>query len=36
MNVNIQTLHFDADSKLVDYVTKKLEKLNSFMTGSLK
>ena len=24
MNVKIQTVHFDADDKLVDYVTKKL------------
>jgi len=30
MNVNIQTVHFDADSKLMDYVSKKLEKLSSF------
>ena len=27
MNVNIQTVHFDADSKLVSYVEKKLTKL---------
>lgn len=30
MNVNIQTVHFDADVRLVDYVNKKLEKLNTF------
>jgi putative sigma-54 modulation protein len=30
MNVNIQTVHFNADDKLVDYVNKKLEKLNTF------
>ncbi|MDB5230455.1 MAG: HPF/RaiA family ribosome-associated protein [Chitinophagaceae bacterium] len=30
MNVNIQTVHFDADVKLVEYVTKKLEKLSTF------
>ena len=30
MNVNIQSVHFDADVKLVDYVNKKLEKLNTF------
>jgi len=30
MNVNIQTVHFDADSKLIDYVNKKLEKLGNF------
>lgn len=27
MNVNIQTVHFDADSKLVSYIEKKLSKL---------
>jgi putative sigma-54 modulation protein len=30
MNVNIQTVHFDADTKLVSYVEKKLEKLTQF------
>lgn len=30
MNVNIQTVHFNADSKLIDYVNRKLEKLNLF------
>jgi len=30
MNVNIQSLHFDADSKLVSYVEKKISKLNQF------
>ena len=30
MNVNIQTVHFDADSKLVDYVERKLLKLPQF------
>ena len=30
MNVNIQTVHFDADSRLTEYVTKKLEKLSTF------
>jgi putative sigma-54 modulation protein len=27
MNVNIQTVHFDADEKLLSYVEKKLSKL---------
>jgi putative sigma-54 modulation protein len=27
MNVNIQTVHFDADSKLKSYIEKKLAKL---------
>ena len=30
MNVNIQTVHFDADIKLVSYIEKKLSKLNQF------
>ena len=30
MNVNIQTVHFEADSKLVSYVEKKLSKLFQF------
>jgi len=30
MNVNIQTLHFDADSRLVSYVEKKVSKLTQF------
>jgi putative sigma-54 modulation protein len=30
MNVNIQTVHFDADSKLLEYINKKLEKLKNF------
>lgn len=30
MNVNIQTVHFDADQKLINYVHQKLEKLSQF------
>jgi len=30
MNINIQTVHFDADEKLVEFVNKKLEKLATF------
>ena len=36
MNVNIQTVHFDADLKLVEYVTKKLDKLNTFHDRIIK
>ena len=36
MNVNIQTVHFDADSKLVMYVNKKLVKLNTFHDRIIK
>lgn len=30
MNVNIQTVRFTADVKLVDYVNRKLQKLTTF------
>lgn len=30
MNVNIQTVHFDADLKLLDYVKTKAQKLSIF------
>lgn len=30
MNVNIQTVHFDADRRLLDYINQKLQKLNLF------
>lgn len=30
MNVNIQAVHFTADSKLIDHVRRKLEKLSNF------
>jgi putative sigma-54 modulation protein len=36
MNVNIQTVHFDADEKLVEFVNKKLAKLPTFHDKILK
>jgi len=30
MNVNIQTVHFNADTKLIEHVSRKIRKLNSF------
>jgi putative sigma-54 modulation protein len=30
MNINIQTVHFDADEKLLEMVQKKLQKLETF------
>ena len=36
MIVHVQTLHFDADNKLVDYVTKKLEKLKQYHDRIIK
>ena len=36
MNVNIQTVHFDADGKLVEYVNKKMTKLHTFHDRIIK
>lgn len=36
MNVNIQTVHFDADVKLVDHVNRRLEKLKTFHDRIIK
>ena len=36
MTVNIQTVHFDADGKLVEYVNKKMIKLNTFHDRIIK
>jgi len=30
MNINIQTVHFDADEKLIEFVNKKMSKLETF------
>jgi len=30
MNVQIQTVHFDADTKLIDHVNAKINKMNTF------
>ena len=30
MNVNIQTVHFNADEKLINYVNNKIDKLGTF------
>ncbi len=30
MNVTIQTVNFDADTKLIDFVNRKMMKLNTF------
>lgn len=30
MNVNVRSIHFDADSKLVDFINEKLAKLTLF------
>jgi putative sigma-54 modulation protein len=30
MDVKIQTVHFEADEKLIDFVRKKIEKLNTY------
>ena len=36
MNVNIQTVHFDADARLLEFVSRKIEKLNTFHDGITK
>ena len=36
MIVHVQALHFDADKRLVDYVTKKLEKLSQYHDRIIK
>jgi len=36
MNVNIQTVRFTADGKLVNYVNRKLQKLNTFHDRIIK
>lgn len=36
MNVNIQTVHFDADQKLVDFVSTKVEKLKTYHDRIIK
>jgi putative sigma-54 modulation protein len=33
MNTQIQSIHFKADQKLKDYISKKLEKLTTFYDG---
>jgi ribosome hibernation promoting factor len=36
MNVNIQTVHFDPDSKLVKHINQKMGKLNTFHDRIIK
>ena len=36
MDVNIQTVHFDADSKLVKHINQKMGKLNTFHDRIIK
>jgi putative sigma-54 modulation protein len=36
MNLNIETVHFTADVKLMDYVNKKVQKLNTFHDRIIK
>ncbi|MBK7094620.1 MAG: ribosome-associated translation inhibitor RaiA [Saprospiraceae bacterium] len=35
MNLNIDSIHFKADSKLLDYITEKAEKLDKFYDKSI-
>lgn len=36
MNVNIQTVRFDADARLIEYINRKLQKLNTFHDRIIK
>ncbi len=36
MNINIHTVHFDADSKLVDHILTKAEKISQFYDKIIK
>ena len=36
MNVNIQTVRFNADMKLVEYINRKIDKLNTFHDRIIK
>ena len=36
MNVNIQSVRFDADTKLVSYINRKLQKLGTFHDRIIK
>ncbi len=36
MNVNIQTVHFTADGKLIEHVNKKIQKLDTFHDRIIK
>ncbi|HEV7332975.1 MAG TPA: ribosome-associated translation inhibitor RaiA [Flavisolibacter sp.] len=36
MTVHVQALHFDADRKLVDYITRKLQKLTQYHDRIIK
>ena len=33
MTINIQSVHFDADKKLINFVNEKVEKLGTFYSG---
>jgi putative sigma-54 modulation protein len=33
MTINIQSVHFNADRKLLDFINEKVEKLNTFYDG---
>ena len=35
MNLNIDSIHFKADSKLLEYITEKAEKLDKFYDKSI-
>ena len=36
MNIKVNTVHFDADQKLIDHVNKKVSKLGQFFDGIIE
>lgn len=36
MNITVQSIKFDADKKLVDFISKKAEKLNQFLDNIIE
>lgn len=36
MNIQIHSIHFDADKKLIELITKKVEKLNQFFDAIIR
>ncbi len=35
MNINVHSIHFDADQKLIDFIQEKIQKLTQFHDGIL-
>ena len=33
MTINVQSVHFDADKKLIDFINERVEKINTYYDG---